>query len=120
MIAPYGLLQLNENLANSELSRRMFASLDRLHKAGLMVDICAYVPVHGDKAEGENVDDILEGLFTKYNMNIPEDFKGHSMSVSDLVLLKVDGAWRAYYTDTFGFADVTDEKPVKEFLTRFC
>ena len=49
-----------------------------------------YVPVWQEKLpdclECETID-LLEHLFTKFNMEIPENFAGHSLSVSDLILL---------------------------------
>jgi len=40
-----------------------------------------------------------EELFVKFNINRPEDFKGHSLSVSDIVVL--DG--HRFYTEGIGF-----------------
>lgn len=49
-----------------------------------------YVPVWQaripDCLECETVE-LLESLFNKFNMEIPENFAGHSLSVSDLILL---------------------------------
>lgn len=51
----------------------------------------------------------LNYLFEKFNVNHPEDFKGHSMSVSDIVLVERNEAGRtdtfeyAHYCDTFGW-----------------
>lgn len=44
----------------------------------------------------------LECLYTKFNVNHPTDFKGHSMSVSDIVEL----AGGYYYCDSFGFVEL--------------
>lgn len=46
----------------------------------------------------------LEELFFIFNMKHPADFKGHSLSVSDVVLL--DGKY--YYCDSFGYKELTD------------
>ncbi len=45
----------------------------------------------------------LEDLFEQFNVNRPEDFAGHSLSVSDIVVLQKEGAVTAYYVDNFGF-----------------
>jgi hypothetical protein len=50
----------------------------------------------------------LEAVFVRFNENRPEDFKGHSLSVSDVVAVK----GQAFYVDTFGF------KPMEQFLTQ--
>ena len=48
--------------------------------------------------------DILERVYRIFNIEKPADFKGHSLSVSDVVTL--DGA--AWYVDTFGFKRLND------------
>lgn len=44
----------------------------------------------------------LEDLFYTFNMDRPKDFKGHSMSVSDIVELN----GKKYYCDSFGFKEI--------------
>ena len=46
---------------------------------------------------------ILEMLFIKFNIARPEDFKGHSLSVSDIV--ELDGKY--YYCDNVGWTEIT-------------
>lgn len=46
---------------------------------------------------------ILEGLYTRFNLNRPDDFHGHSLSVSDVIALNLNGKMECYYTDSFGF-----------------
>ena len=50
----------------------------------------------------------LDGLFEKFNLHRPYDFKGHSMSVSDVVAIREDDNWRWYYCDSFGWEDITE------------
>lgn len=50
----------------------------------------------------------LDELYSIFNQNHPVDFKGHSMSVSDVVIVNRDGDMKAYYVDSFGFADLPD------------
>lgn len=47
---------------------------------------------------------ILEGLYTRFNLNRPDDFHGHSLSVSDVIALNLNGQTECYYTDSFGFS----------------
>ncbi len=56
-----------------------------------------------DTVEDTSDDNILEDLFTKFNIDRPEDFKGHSMSVSDIVILDDD---RMYFCDSMGFQEI--------------
>lgn len=58
-----------------------------------------------DKGKNE----ILEYLFEKFNIDIPDDFRGHSLSVSDVVILKLDGKLSVHYVDAVGFADLTEK-----------
>ena len=48
----------------------------------------------------------MEAVFQKFNIDHPYDFKGHSLSVSDVVVMDD----KAYYVDSVGF------KPLKEFV----
>ena len=45
---------------------------------------------------------ICDDIFTDFNIRRPEDFKGHSLSVSDIIQLDD----KYYYVDSFGFAEV--------------
>ena len=56
----------------------------------------------------ENKNEILESIFTKFNTDRPEDFKGHSLSVSDIVVLHKDDTATAHYVDTVGFNAVPE------------
>ena len=63
--------------------------------------------------DAKDVDDhaVLEDLFIQFNLCRPEDFHGHSLSVSDVVVLKRDDEIRSYYTDSFGFEQLPDFFP---------
>lgn len=62
--------------------------------------------------------DILEDLFTIFNISKPEDFKGRSLSVSDIVV--VDGV--PYYCDLFGFKEIIskERKPMTTKEMKWC
>ena len=49
---------------------------------------------------------ILEGLFERFNLHPPEDFPGHRLSVSDVVVLRQQDTFRSFYTDSLGFRDL--------------
>ena len=53
---------------------------------------------------------ILENLYEKFNINHPADFRGHSMSVSDVVALRKpeNDYWYWYYCDSFGWKEITE------------
>lgn len=48
----------------------------------------------------------LDRIYCKFNTNRPSDFTGHSLSVSDVVVLKIEGQRTAWYCDSFGFREV--------------
>ena len=47
-------------------------------------------------------------MFETFNVNRPEDFKGHSLSVSDVIAVREEGEWVSYYVDSFGFRKIPD------------
>ena len=59
---------------------------------------------------------ILESLYARFNLDRPEDFHGHSLSVSDVIALKQNGRVTCYYTDSFGFEKLPDFNPPENAL----
>lgn len=49
--------------------------------------------------------EMLENLFIKFNLNKPLDFKGHNLSVSDVI--EFNGKY--FYVNSIGFVDITNE-----------
>lgn len=67
-----------------------------------------YSFIYNGVINSNDPDYILEKLFISFNVNRPEDFKGHSLSMSDLVeLADEDGSISYYYCDSFGWVNVT-------------
>ena len=84
-----------------------FEPYDRLQAAGLAVDRANYELIYtAPLVPGTSLDDI----FTRFNIDHPKDFKGHSLSVSDVVVLHQSGQDTAHYVDREDF------KQVPEFL----
>ena len=52
--------------------------------------------------------DDLESIYTRFNVDCPADFTGHSLSVSDIVVLHQDGKDTAHYCDRVGFSEVPE------------
>ena len=82
-----------------------FEPLDSIHRNGLSVDPANYELVYTAPLT-EN--DSLESIYTRFNMDRPADFTGHSLSVSDIVVLHQDGKDTAHYCDRFGFSQVPE------------
>lgn len=81
-----------------------FRSLDMLQSKGLNIDPANYEKVYSAPLTPEMT---LEGLYKKFNIDHPEDFKGHSLSVSDVIVLHQNGQDTAHYVDDIGFSDVS-------------
>ena len=85
-----------------------FRPLEEVQRKGLAVDPANYEKVYTAPL---TPDMGLERIFEKFNIDRPEDFKGHSLSVSDVVVLHQNGKDTAHYTDSIGFVDIS-----KDFL----
>ena len=84
-----------------------FEAYESLQEAGLAVDRQNYDLVYTAPLDGKTT---LEDIYRTFNLNRPADFTGHSLSVSDVVVLNRSGKEEAHYCDSFGFT------PVPEFF----
>ena len=50
--------------------------------------------------------DMLDYIFEVFNIDKPEDFKGHSLSVSDVIVLNDGVETKAFYVDDIGFIEI--------------
>lgn len=57
---------------------------------------------------GGDTDTQLDKLYEKFNLDHPADYRGHSLSVSDIVAIRQDGTLSCHYVDSFGFTPVPD------------
>ena len=101
----YAILQLKRTEENRD---RSFESYDSLERQGLQPDINFYDTMYSGSitTQSANTDVICENLFVKFNTDRPENFKGHSLSVSDVIALKLQEAVKYYYVDSFGFREL--------------
>ena len=82
-----------------------FEPYDRLQAAGNVVDKTNYELVYSaELTPGTS----LEDIYTRFNIDHPKDFKGHSLSVSDVVVLHQNGQDAAHYVDSFGYKEVPE------------
>ena len=84
-----------------------FEPYDRLQATGNVVDKANYELVYSAELTPGTY---LEDIYTRFNIDHPKDFKRHSLSVSDVVVLHQNGQDTAHYVDSFGY------KSVPEFL----
>lgn len=98
----FGIYQLN----NSPQARDIhFMNSDFLEMKGIAVarenyDLIYTAPLE----EGTS----LEDIFTRFNIDRPEDFRGHSLSVSDVVVLHQNGENTCHFVDSFGYKEVPE------------
>ena len=98
----YAVLQLRDDVEDN--AQIMFANYSYLQKKEMEPEIDRYkVVYHGSISVSEDVNQQLEDLYVKFNIDHPEDFRGHSMSVSDIVALKIAGEVSFHYVDSVGF-----------------
>ena len=91
-----------------------FEPYDRLQAAGNVVDRANYELVYSAPlAPGTS----LEDIYTRFNIDHPKDFKGHSLSVSDVVVLHQNGQDAAHYVDSFGYKNVPEFLQEQKQLT---
>ena len=91
-----------------------FEPYDRLQAAGNTVDKANYELVYSaELTPGTS----LEDIYTRFNIDHPKDFKGHSLSVSDVVVLHQNGQDTAHYVDSFGYKNVPEFLQEQKQLT---
>lgn len=98
----FGIYQLKDD---DSLHYHRFTGTDMMAKEGLSVDMENYDLIY----VGEKTPDIgLDQIYEKFNIDRPDDFTGHSLSVSDVVVIHENGENKAYFVDKFGFAEMPD------------
>lgn len=108
----YGIYQLKDN---PELDKFRFEGTESLKRMGITKDnFDAVLPENyklvymGELAElqGQTQSETLEAIYTKFNIDHPADYKAHSLSVSDIVVLHENGENTAHFVDSFGFTEL--------------
>ncbi|HBH2634891.1 TPA: DUF4316 domain-containing protein, partial [Clostridioides difficile] len=90
-----------------------FEPYDRLTAAGHRVDPKNYTLVYSAPLTPGTS---LEDIYTRFNIDHPKDFKGHSLSVSDIVVLHQNGQDTAHYVDSLGYKDVPEFLQPENYL----
>jgi len=111
----YAIYQLKRG---EEFRDYRFEGLERLQSAGLSVEHDNYEMIYTAPLYGYNGNTTatLNSFYEKFNIDHPADFHGHSLSVSDIVALKVNGALSSHYVDSFGFTEQPQFIPVQNYL----
>lgn len=109
----FAIFQLKDS---DELRDIRFESMSRLESMGHSVKRKDYNFIYTDKLPAQgSTSSKLENLFYQFNHDRPEGFNGHSLSVSDVVVLKQNGKISCHYVDSFGFQKLPNfiERPEK-------
>ena len=108
----YGIYQLKDD---PELDKFRFEGTESLKRMGITKDnFDAVLPENyklvymGELTElqGQTQSETLEAIYTKFNIDHPADYKAHSLSVSDIVVLHEDGENSTHFVDSFGFTEL--------------
>ena len=102
---PAGSFSIYQLKGGNETLDYRFEPLDSIHRNGLSVKPENYELVY--EAPLTEKDD-LESIYTRFNVDRPADFTGHSLSVSDIVVLHQGGKDTAHYCDRAGFSEVPE------------
>ena len=98
----FDIYQLKDEPENRNI---YFESYDRLKAAGKEVKRFNYQLVYSaELTPGTS----LDAIYARFNIDRPADFKGHSLSVSDVIVIHKDGKDTAHYVNSFGFKDVPE------------
>ena len=101
-----GIYQLNDNPDTRSLC---FEPLKSLQDKGISPNKENYTLVYAlDVSDDKQKSDeqLLEDVYEKFNIERPKDFKGHSLSVSDIVVIQDKGNISSHYCDTVGFSEI--------------
>ena len=102
---PVGSFSIYQLKGGNETLDYRFEPLDSIHRNGLSVKPENYELVYeAPLTEKDN----LESIYTRFNVDRPADFTGHSLSVSDIVVLHQNGKDTAHYCDRTGFSEVPE------------
>ena len=106
--ATYSIYQLKRD---EDMRDYSFASMDELNRRGLTVNPDNYEKVYEAPKTSE---DTLDSIYYRFNMEHPADFRGHSLSVSDVIVFHENGVDTAHYVDSYGFTAIPDFVSAKE------
>ena len=108
----FAIYQLREGEEYHDLR---FMNTEYLAERDLAVEGDNYNFIYGGRLpEGES----LDGIYERFNLRHPEGYEGHSLSVSDMVVMQRDGEARAYYVDSFGFSEIDEFVEQRQRITQ--
>lgn len=90
-----------------------FQAYAKLKARGKSPDTTHYTSVYEGTiaSNSDDKDALLESMFIAFNKHIPKGFRGHSLSVSDIIRLTINGQTTYHYVDSIGFQEFQLDKP---------
>ena len=100
-----------------ELDAYRFMNYDYLQSKGVMPERGGYDAIYtGGFMDYGNARTNLDMIYQRFNVDHPADFKGHSLSVSDIVALKQNGVVSCHYVDSIGFRELPNFLKPENYL----
>ena len=100
----FAIYQLRDS---DDTARLHFMNYEYLEKKGLSAQKENYAAIYaGNLDHRGDTQNRLNELYEIFNIRRPEDFRGHSLSVSDIVALKQNGVVSCHYVDSWGFKEL--------------
>lgn len=100
-----------------ELDAYRFMNYDYLQSKGVTPERCGYDAIYtGGFMDYGNARTNLDMIYQRFNVDHPADFKGHSLSVSDIVALKQNGVVSCHYVDSIGFRELPNFLKPENYL----
>ena len=100
-----------------ELDAYRFMNYDYLQSKGVTPERGGYDAIYtGGFMDYGNVRTNLDMIYQRFNVDHPADFKGHSLSVSDIVALKQNGVVSCHYVDSIGFRELPNFLKPENYL----
>ena len=100
-----------------ELDAYRFMNYDYLQRKGVTPERGGYDAIYtGGFMDYGNVRTNLDMIYQRFNVDHPADFKGHSLSVSDIVALKQNGVVSCHYVDSIGFRELPNFLKPENYL----
>lgn len=104
-MAKYSIYQLK---SGAEYYDYRFSNSDYMEKRGYVPNYADYDMVYTGDLSDIQGNNKLESIYEKFNIAHPEDFTGHSLSVSDIVVIEENGEQTAHFVDSIGFTKMPD------------
>lgn len=100
-----------------ELDAYRFMNYDYLQSKGVTPERGSYDAIYtGGFMDYGNARTNLDMIYQRFNVDHPADFKGHSLSVSDIVALKQNGVVSCHYVDPIGFRELPNFLKPENYL----